>query len=263
MPTLALDTVRQTLNVKINYLITVDFSGFRRIVDHVGCVYTDVERRYFNQNGQPGSGDYSNIDLKAGYQSLCGAQALSYVRFRHQDNDIYRITRQQAFLRELKHKLDLTTVGANFVSLVNDVADSVKIASQFKHKPGPQTLIGFARALAQVPKSRTLQLKLLGDQGGAGAQYVNVGAAEIQSTVAEFLNPNFSQSTAAADVGGRLAGPAQAEEGGGASDLAEEAQSRDAQRLGRRPRLRERRGGAPQRRLHAHGEGHPGAHGHG
>jgi LCP family protein required for cell wall assembly len=202
---LALQTVRQTLNVKINYLITVDFSGFRRIVDHVGCVYTDVERRYFNQNGQAGSGDYSNIDLKAGYQSLCGAQALAYVRFRHQDNDIYRITRQQAFLRELKHKLDLTTVGTNFVSLVNDVADSVKIASQFKHRPGPQTLIGFARALAQVPKSRTLQLKLLGDQGGTGGQYVNVGAPEIQSTVAQFLNPDFNQSTAAANIGGKLA----------------------------------------------------------
>jgi polyisoprenyl-teichoic acid--peptidoglycan teichoic acid transferase len=205
---LALRTVRETLNVKINYLITVDFSGFRRIVDHVGCVYTDVERRYYNVNGQVGSGDYSNIDLKAGYQSLCGAQALSYVRFRHQDNDIYRITRQQAFLRELKHKLDLTTVGANFVSLVNDVGDSVKIASQFKHKPGPKTLIGFARALAEVPKSRTLQLKLLGDQGGAGSEYVNVGTPEIQSTVAEFLNPNFTDSKSAAkNVGGRLVGP--------------------------------------------------------
>ena len=112
---LALDTVRQTMDVKINYLITVDFTGFRSIVDHVGGVYTDVERRYYNVNGQAGSGDYSNIDLKAGYQLLHGAQALSYVRFRHQDNDIYRITRQQAFLRELKHKLDLTTVGTNFV----------------------------------------------------------------------------------------------------------------------------------------------------
>ncbi|MDX6525292.1 MAG: polyisoprenyl-teichoic acid--peptidoglycan teichoic acid transferase [Gaiellales bacterium] len=205
---LALQTVRQTLAVKINYLITVDFTGFRRIVDHVGCVFTDVERRYFNQNGLAGSGDYSNIDLKAGYQSLCGAQALSYVRFRHDDNDIFRITRQQAFLHELKHKLDLTTIGTNFVSLVNDVADNVKIVSQFKHKPGPNTLIGFARALASVPKSRTLQLKLLGDQGAnsSGGSYVDVGTPEIQSTVAEFLNPNFGQSTAAANVGGKLVG---------------------------------------------------------
>jgi LCP family protein required for cell wall assembly len=203
---LALQTVRQALNVKINYLITVDFTGFRRIVDHVGGVYTDVERRYYNKNGEAGSGDYSNIDIRAGYQRLGGADALAYVRFRHQDNDIFRLTRQQAFMRELKHKLDLTTIGANFVSLVNDVSDNVKVVSQFKHKPGPQTLIGFARALAQVPKSRTLQLKLLGDQGGPTGQFVEVGSSEIQSTVAEFLNPDFGQSTAAANIGGKLVG---------------------------------------------------------
>jgi LCP family protein required for cell wall assembly len=204
---LALQTVRQALDVKINYLITVDFTGFRRIVDHVGGVYTDVERRYYNKNGEAGSGDYSNIDLRAGYQKLMGGQALSYVRFRHQDNDIFRVTRQQAFMRELKHKLDLTTIGTNFVSLVNDVSDNVKIISQFKHKPGPKTLIGFARALAKVPKSRTLQLKLLGNEGGPTGEFVDVGTQEIQSTVGEFLNPDFRESAAASNVGGRVVGP--------------------------------------------------------
>ena len=205
---LALETVRQTLGIKINYLITVNFTGFRRIVDHVGGVYVDVERRYFNQNGLAGSGDYTNIDLKAGYQKLRGADALAYVRYRHDDSDIYRLARQQAFLRELKHKLDLTTVGANFVSLVNDVSDNVKIVSQLKHVPGPNTLIGYARALAEVPKSRTLQIKLLGDQGAAtGGQYVEVGQTEIANDVQSFLSPDFAQSKVAANVGGRQVGP--------------------------------------------------------
>jgi LCP family protein required for cell wall assembly len=207
--TLALETVRSVLNVKINYLITVNFTGFRRVVTDVGGVYIDVERRYFNQNGQPGSGDYTNIDLKAGYQKLNGPDALAYVRYRHDDSDIYRLARQQAFLRELKHKLDLTTVGTNFVSLVNDVASNVKIVSQYKHTPGPNTLIGYARALAQVPKSRTLQIKLLGDQGAnsSGGSFVDVGTPEIQTAVQNFLSPNFGQSAAAANVGGTQVGP--------------------------------------------------------
>ena len=42
----------------------------------------------------------------------------------------------------------------------------------------------------------------------AAREYVNVGAPEIQSTVAEFLNPNFTESkTAAKNVGGKLVGP--------------------------------------------------------
>jgi LCP family protein required for cell wall assembly len=206
--TLALETIKQTLNININYLITVNFTGFRRIVDDVGGVYIDVERRYFNQNGAAGSGDYSNIDLKAGYQKLGGAAALSYVRFRHQDSDIYRLARQQAFLRELKHKLDLTTVGTNFVSLVNDVSDNVTVVSQTHHHPGPNTLIGYARALAEVPKSRTLQIKLLGDQGtnSSNGEFVNVGTPEIQTAVQSFLSPNFQQSTVASNVGGRQVG---------------------------------------------------------
>jgi LCP family protein required for cell wall assembly len=206
---LALETVRQVLNIPINYLITVNFTGFRRVVTDVGGVYIDVERRYFNQNGQPGSGDYTNIDLKAGYQELNGPQALAYVRYRHDDSDIYRLARQQAFLRELKHKLDLTTIGTNFVSLVNDVSSNVKIVSHTNHYPGPNTLIGYARALAQVPKSRTLQIKILGDQGGnsSGGEFVDVGQPEITSDVQQFLNPNFAQSTTAADIGGTQVGP--------------------------------------------------------
>jgi LCP family protein required for cell wall assembly len=206
--TLALETVRQVLNIPINYLITVNFTGFRRVVTDVGGVYVDVERRYFNQNGQPGSGDYTNIDLKAGYQELNGPQALAYVRYRHDDSDIYRLARQQAFLRELKHKLDLTTIGTNFVSLVNDVSSNVKIVSQLGHNPGPNTLIGYAHALAEVPKSRTLQIKILGDQGGnsSGGAFVDVGQSEITSDVDQFLNPNFAQSATAADIGGTQVG---------------------------------------------------------
>jgi LCP family protein required for cell wall assembly len=207
---LALKTVRQVTGIPINYLITVNFTGFRSIVTDVGGVYVDVERRYFNQNGQVGSGDYSNIDLKAGYQKLNGTDALAYVRFRHQDTDIFRLARQQGFLRELKHKLDLTTVGANFVTLVDDVSNSVKITSQFHHQPGPNTLVGYARALAQVPKSRTLQIKLLGDQGGnsSGGEFVDVGSAEIQSAVSQFQSPNYNASKIASNVGGKAVGSA-------------------------------------------------------
>ena len=34
----------------INYLITVDFHGFKQIVDKLGGVWIDVDRRYFNDN---------------------------------------------------------------------------------------------------------------------------------------------------------------------------------------------------------------------
>src|SRR5205823_12700456 len=45
-----LGTVKHLTGLPINFLITVDFLGFERIVDHVGGVWIDVDRRYFNKN---------------------------------------------------------------------------------------------------------------------------------------------------------------------------------------------------------------------
>ena len=83
--------------LKINHVINVDFHGFSKAVNALGCIYIDVDRRYYNQ-----SDFYSKIDIQAGYQRLCGQDALAYVRFRHEDNDLVRATRQQDFLRQVK-----------------------------------------------------------------------------------------------------------------------------------------------------------------
>jgi polyisoprenyl-teichoic acid--peptidoglycan teichoic acid transferase len=85
----------------INHVVTIDFGGFRRAVDYVGCVYTDIDRDYFNDVTGPGG--YAAIDIDPGYQKLCGTDALAYVRYRHNDNDLVRGARQQDFLRQLRN----------------------------------------------------------------------------------------------------------------------------------------------------------------
>jgi LCP family protein required for cell wall assembly len=91
---------------KINHVVTVDFSGFRRAIDYVGCVYVDVDRDYFNDNDPPaGSVErYAEIDVDPGYQKLCGRDSLDYVRYRHGDNDLVRSARQQDFLRQVRNQ---------------------------------------------------------------------------------------------------------------------------------------------------------------
>ena len=74
------------------------------MVDAIGCVYTDVDHRYYNNTALT---DYSSIDLQPGYQRLCGADALAFVRFRHTDSDIVRNARQQDFLRWAKTQFNV------------------------------------------------------------------------------------------------------------------------------------------------------------
>lgn len=107
-PKLTVRTVKALLGgLPINHVVNVNFGGFQRAVNRVGCVYGDIDRRYFNDNDPPagGGGDYSVIDIKAGYQKLCGADALSFVRYRHFDSDIVRGARQQQFLAQAKEQI--------------------------------------------------------------------------------------------------------------------------------------------------------------
>ncbi len=85
--------------LNVNHVIDVGFGGFVKMIDAIGCVYTDVDHRYYNNTAVT---DYSSIDLQPGYQKLCGADALSFVRFRHTDSDIVRNARQQDFIRWAK-----------------------------------------------------------------------------------------------------------------------------------------------------------------
>ena len=88
-------------------MVNINFGGFREAVNELGCAYIDVDRRYFNDNSGYGP-DYATIDLKQGYQKVCGQDALDYVRYRHEDTDIVRAARQQEFLRQLKQQIGIT-----------------------------------------------------------------------------------------------------------------------------------------------------------
>jgi polyisoprenyl-teichoic acid--peptidoglycan teichoic acid transferase len=106
---------------KINHIINVNFGGFREVVNELGCIYADVDRRYYHSNvGLPVSAHYAEIDIDPGYQRLCGQRALDYVRFRHADSDIVRAARQQDFLRAAKDQL-------NSSALINDRGQLIKI----------------------------------------------------------------------------------------------------------------------------------------
>jgi polyisoprenyl-teichoic acid--peptidoglycan teichoic acid transferase len=99
-PRLTVRTIKALTHIHINHVINIDFHGFSKVVNALGCIYVDVDRRYYNQ-----SNSYSKIDVPAGYQRLCGQDALSYVRYRHTDTDIVRAARQQDFLRQIKQQV--------------------------------------------------------------------------------------------------------------------------------------------------------------
>jgi LCP family protein required for cell wall assembly len=107
-PKLTLQTVKQLTGLSINHVVNVDFLGFVRAVDAIGCVYVDIDRRYFHSNaGLPPSEQYSEINIQPGYQLLCGKKALQYVRYRHTDTDLVRSSRQQDFISAARQRVSI------------------------------------------------------------------------------------------------------------------------------------------------------------
>src|SRR5204863_2623208 len=109
----------------INYLVTVNFHGFKLIVNKLHGVYVTVDHRYINTLGGPSG--YATIDLEPGYQKLDGQQALDFVRFRHTDSDLYRLARQQLFLEALRDRLGSGSFFAVF-KVVGALKGNVEVA---------------------------------------------------------------------------------------------------------------------------------------
>ncbi len=108
---LLIKTIKQNVfpHLRVNHIIDTNFTGFSDLVDAIGCVYSDVDRRYYNNTLYT---NYSSIDIQPGYQKLCGdnqsvSGALPFVRFRHLDSDLVREARQQDFLRWAKDQFSV------------------------------------------------------------------------------------------------------------------------------------------------------------
>src|SRR6266566_7550028 len=82
---LAAETIEHQVfpGLKLAGIVDVNFAGFINVVDSLGCVYVQVDHRYYHVNNGGPEENYSEINLQPGYQKLCYQNALSYVRYRH------------------------------------------------------------------------------------------------------------------------------------------------------------------------------------
>ncbi len=131
---LSLKAVEAATGVKPNYLVNVDFSGFRDIVNALGGIYVQVDQYYYNPASVAPYSGYSEIDVQPGYQQLSGRDALAFSRYRHTDDDFHREARQQTFLRAFEarastrfHGVSVTDI-PDISRLLDAVSSSMTIA---------------------------------------------------------------------------------------------------------------------------------------
>jgi cell envelope-related function transcriptional attenuator common domain len=105
------NTMELFTGLKIDYYITVNLSGFRKVIDTLGGIYVNVPINMDYDDPQQGL----SIHLKKGYQLLSGQKAEDFIRYRKSSlangieiGDLGRIEMQGYLIKELfRQKLDV------------------------------------------------------------------------------------------------------------------------------------------------------------
>jgi LCP family protein required for cell wall assembly len=190
-PKLTLQTVKDLTGLKINHVVNVDFLGFVQAVWAIGCVYTDVDRRYYHSNeGVPAAEQYAEINVKPGYQLLCGKRALEYVRYRHTDTDIVRSSRQQDFISAARQRISVE-------DLVNDVfvgggqKDLIEIFTKYTTSDisDEKTMLDVLKLFLEV---RNVPIEEVHFPAELGPSFVYTTPAAVEEAVEQFLGVEAS-----------------------------------------------------------------------
>ncbi|HEX5984306.1 MAG TPA: LCP family protein [Solirubrobacterales bacterium] len=189
---LTLRVVKNLTGLPIHHVVNVDFLGFAQGVYAIGCVYTDVDRRYYHSNeGVPPEEQYAEINVQPGYQLMCGKKALDYVRYRHTDTDIVRSARQQDFLSSIRHRIDVKDIvfeqGEDLIDVFTEYTTS-------DINDGPTLL----EILKLVAASRDSTMNEVEFPAELSPTYVYASDAAIEGAVEEFLGEAGDGAAAAA-----------------------------------------------------------------
>ena len=124
-------TVENLLGIDIDHYVIINTKSFVKIIDAIGGVDIDVEKRmYYEDPWDDDGGLY--IDLYPGMQHMDGKTAVTYVRYRDSEGDIGRIHRQQKFMEACMDKIVSPDIITKIPAVVREVVDAIETDMTFR-----------------------------------------------------------------------------------------------------------------------------------
>lgn len=117
--------VESLLGVNMDHYIIINTTAFERIIDAMGGVDINVEKRMYYEDPWDDNGGLV-IDLYPGEQHMDGKKAIQYVRYRDGEGDIGRIGRQQKFVKACLSKLISTDMLPRLPKFIDEVSSAIK-----------------------------------------------------------------------------------------------------------------------------------------
>jgi LCP family protein required for cell wall assembly len=190
-----ISTVERFTGVKIDHYAEVNLLGFYHLTQAIGGVEVCLKHPVHEWR--------SGANFRAGRQTIAGADALAFVRQRHElpQGDFSRIRRQQVFLAAVAHKIlsagTLTSPG-KLRGLIDAAKESVVLDSGWN-------VLSFARQASNLAGGNIefLTIPTRGAATNSHGDVVLANPGEVQRFVAaRFGMPPPDDAEAAPDAGG-------------------------------------------------------------
>ncbi|MDY6272860.1 MAG: LCP family protein [Selenomonadaceae bacterium] len=183
---LAQRTVEDFLGVNIDHYVVIDTHAFQKIIDAIGGIDIDVEKRMYYEDPWDDDGGLV-INLKPGMQHMDGKTAVTYVRYRDEEGDIGRIKRQQKFMKACMEKITSPAIIPKLPAVIKEVMGSVKTDLSFRQ------LLEFAGTLKEAQKNG-LKTEMVPGRPLyiSGVSYWIPDVEKLRTTLAETLGIQLS-----------------------------------------------------------------------
>ncbi|MFD5266579.1 LCP family protein [Streptomyces sp. NPDC058335] len=143
----SIKTVEAHTGLRIDHFMSVDFSGFKGMVDALGGIEVCPK--------EPIKSDKAQLEMDAGCQNVDGEKALGYVRVRYgvgDGSDISRIGRQQEFMDALAAKAQSKLTSPD--ALYGFLQSATKSLTTDPDLAGIKPIYGLANELKGIPSDR-------------------------------------------------------------------------------------------------------------
>jgi LCP family protein required for cell wall assembly len=181
-PEKTMETIKNVFGIDTDAYVTINFHGFRKLVDALGGVDIDVEKKldYDDNWGN------LHIHLKPGMQHMDGYQAMGYVRMRHSDSDEMRSKRQHNFLEAVRSKLKSPTMFGAMPHVVSSLSYAIK-----RGRLTQDQMLSLAFFAKSLPKDN-ISIKTL--PSFEGPSYVTIDVAKSEQLIQQMFFPGTAVS---------------------------------------------------------------------
>ena len=174
------EVVAEVIGQPVHYTLSMDFEGFRRIVDDLGGIDVHVDNGFTDYQYPDYNYGWQTVRFEQGLRHLNGEKALQYSRSRHGNNgegsDFKRSQRQKKVILATKDKLFSlhTVLNPTIVTkLLDSVSNHVRTSMEYWE------IITLAQLAQGIDFSQTRQLSIDNSAGGPLHSEVGDGGAYI------------------------------------------------------------------------------------